>query len=177
VIKGFVFAKDTLMIAVREATEADFEPIWNIFHEILVAGETYGNDETFTAAEAQQMWLGPTVQTFVAYSADRVVGAYKLVPNMPGRGAHVANGSYIVDVDFRGRGIGRVLVEHSLHEAKKAGYKAIQFNFVVSTNQAAIRLYQEFGFQTLAILPKAFDHPVLGYVDAYLMHRSLEDTI
>ncbi len=163
------------MIDIRMATEEDFEAIWQIFHEIIIAGDTYVNDETFTAQAAHQMWLGPNVATFVASSAGRIVGAYKLTPNTPGRGAHVANGSYIVAANNRGSGIGRRMVEHSLHEAKQAGYKAIQFNFVVSTNQSAVRLYETFGFQILATLPKAFQHRTVGYVDAYLMHKSLEE--
>lgn len=162
------------MIALRMATAADFEAIWKIFHEIIVAGDTYPDDETCTAHQAQQMWLGSDVHTVVASTDQHVVGAYKLVPNMPGRGAHVVNGSYIVAAGYRGRGIGRLLIQHSLHEARQAGYTAIQFNFVVSTNRAAVKLYETFGFQTIATLPKAFRHSTLGYVDAYLMHRSLE---
>ena len=163
------------MISLRQATEADFEAIWQIFYETIVAGDTYVQDETFTAEQARQMWLGAGVHTVVACADDRVVGVYKLLPNTPGRGAHVANGSYIVDVGCRGHGIGRLMVQHSLEEARKAGYRAIQFNFVVSTNHAAVRLYEQFGFQTLATLPKAFRHKTAGYVDAYVMHRSLED--
>jgi L-amino acid N-acyltransferase YncA len=165
------------MISLRIATEDDFDAIWKIFHEIIVAGDTYVQDETFTAEQARQMWLGRGVYTVVACADGRVVGAYKLLPNTPGRGAHVANGSYIVDAGCRGQGVGRLMVQHSLREAKKAGYKAIQFNFVVSTNRGAVRLYEELGFQILATLPGAFRHKTLGYVDAYLMHRSLEGDI
>ena len=163
------------MIQIRPATEDDFPAIWAIFQEIIQTGDTYANDETFSGSEARQMWLGPTVRTLVACLDEEVVGAYKLVPNMPGRGAHVANGSYIVEAHYRGRGIGRQLVEHSLQEAKRLGYRALQFNLVVSTNQGAIKLYQQYGFQILATLPQAFRHPTLGYVDAYLMHRALTD--
>ena len=162
------------MISLRTATEADFEAIWTIFHEIIVAGDTYVQDDTFTAEQARQMWLGPGIYTVVACANARVVGAYKLLPNTPGRGAHVVNGSYIVDVAYRGQSIGRLMLQHSLQEARSAGYKAIQFNFVVSTNHAAVKLYEQVGFQTLATLPKAFRHKTYGYVDAYLMHRSLE---
>jgi L-amino acid N-acyltransferase YncA len=169
--------QDDLMIDIRPATENDFPAIWTIFQEIIATGDTYANDETFTAEQGRQMWLGPTVRTFVAWEADQITGAYKLVPNMPGRGSHVANGSYIVDAQFRGRGIGRQLVEHSLQTAKRLGYRAIQFNLVVSTNQGAVKLYQQYGFQILATLPQAFRHPTLGYVDAYLMHRSLADEL
>lgn len=161
------------MISLRRATAADFEAIWKIFLEIIVAGDMYPDDETCTADQAHQMWLGPDVHTVVASTEARVIGAYKLVPNMPGRGAHVANGSYIVDAGYRGRGIGRLLVRHSLREAEQKGYQAIQFNFVVSTNRAAVKLYESFDFQTLSTIPKAFRHGTLGYVDAYLMHLSL----
>src|SRR5688572_3537314 len=107
------------MITLRPATEEDFQAIWAIFREIIIAGDTYVNDETFTEEEARRMWLGPNVRTLVACIDERVVGAYKLVPNTPGRGAHVANGSYIVDARHRGAGIGTALVEHSLQEAKQ----------------------------------------------------------
>lgn len=163
------------MISLRPATEDDFPAIWRIFGEIIRAGDTYTNDLTFTEHEAHSMWLGPRVRTWVADADGQVVGAYKLVPNYPGRGAHVANGSYIVDANFRGGGIGRLMVEHSLREAKHAGYRAIQFNFVVSTNVGAIKLYEKLGFRILATIPAAFSHDELGYIDALLMHRSLED--
>jgi len=168
-------SEDETMISIRPATGDDFASIWSIFQAIIAAGDTYTNDETFTEHEAREMWLGPKVRTFVACSDTQIAGAYKLVPNYPGRGAHVANGSYIVDANFRGGGIGRLMVEHSLRQAKQLGYRAIQFNFVVSTNQAAIKLYQKLGFQTLATIPAAFRHDELGYIDAYVMHRSLED--
>lgn len=163
------------MITLRQATEADFGAIWTIFQEIIAAGDTYVQDETCTAEQARQLWLGAGIFTVVACDGERVVGAYKLLPNLPGRGAHVANGSYIVDAGWRGRGVGRLMLADSLQAARQAGYQAIQFNVVVSTNRGAVKLYQEFGFQILATLPGAFRHPTLGYVDTYLMRRSLEE--
>ena len=165
------------MLAIRAATGGDWAAIWRIFHHIILEGDTYVNDHTFTEWDARAMWLGSGVQTFVVCDDERVVGGYKLLPNMPGRGSHVANGSYIIDAEERGRGIGHLLVEHSIAEARKAGYRAIQFNCVVSTNHGAIKLYEKYGFRTLATLPKAFRHPTLGYVDAYVMHRSLDDDL
>ncbi len=162
-------------VSIRPATHQDFPAIWAIFHEIILVGDTYVNDATFTAHQAHQMWLGPTVQAFVTELDGRIVGAYKILPNMPGRGSHIANGSYIVDEAARGHGIGRRMVEHSLVEAKRAGYRALQFNCVVSTNQGAIKLYLDLGFAILATIPAAFDHPTLGYVDTHVMHRSLLD--
>ncbi len=163
------------MISMRPATEDDFPSIWRIFQEIIAAGDTYTQDETFSEHEARQLWLGPRVRCFVAEADGQVVGAYKILPNYPGRGAHIANGSYIVDAGLRGGGIGRLMVEHSLREASNAGYRAIQFNFVVSTNVGAIKLYEKLGFRTLATIPAAFRHDQLGYVDALVMHRSLDD--
>ncbi len=163
------------MTDIRKATGEDFAAIWRIFHEIIVAGDTYANDETMTAEQAREMWLGAHVYPVVATIDGEVVGAYKLLPNAPGRGAHVANGSYIIDAAYRGRGVGRLLVEHSLQAARQLGYKAIQFNFVISTNVGAVKLYESLGFRILATLPKAFCHRELGYVDAYVMHRSLEE--
>ncbi|HMO57371.1 MAG TPA: N-acetyltransferase [Roseiflexaceae bacterium] len=162
------------MTHVRAATDADFPQIWAIFAEVIAAGDTYPHDETFTAEEARRMWLGPAFRTFVAVD-DRaeVVGVSKLGPNFPGRGAHVANAAYIVAAHRRGTGIGRLLVEHSLAAARATGYRAIQFNFVVSTNRAAVQLYERLGFTILATLPGAFNHRALGYVDAYVMHRML----
>lgn len=163
------------MFVIRPANDADFGAIWNIFRAIIAAGDTYVQDETFTEAEARQMWLGPGVRCFVACDDERIVGAYKLLPNRAGRGAHIANGSYIVDANSRGMGVGRGMVEHSLKEAKQLGYHALQFNFVVSTNTGAITLYERLGFQILARIPNAFRHDELGYVDALMMFRSLDD--
>lgn len=163
------------MVTLRPATGEDFAPIWAIFQAIIAEGETYAQDETFTAEQARQMWLGPGVLARVALHEGQVVGAYKLLPNQPGRGAHVANGSYVVAAGRRGLGIGRQMVVDSLRAAREAGYRAIQFNFVVSTNQGAVRLYEDLGFRILATLPGAFRHQSLGYVDAYVMHCSLAE--
>ncbi|HEY1016386.1 MAG TPA: GNAT family N-acetyltransferase [Herpetosiphonaceae bacterium] len=163
------------MITFRPATDDDFPAIWAIFQAIIAEGDTYVQDETFAAEQGRQMWLGPGVLTMIALDEGQVVGAYKILPNQTGRGAHVANGSYIVRAGLRGRGIGRQMVVDSLRAARAAGYRAIQFNFVVSTNRGAVKLYEDLGFRILATLPEAFRHPSQGYVDAYVMHRWLAD--
>lgn len=161
-------------IAIREATRADFPAIWSIFQPIIEAGETYEYDETLTPQQAQEVWFNPKTLTIVAEIQGQLIGAYKLKPNHAGRGAHVANGSYIVAAHCRGQGIGRQLVEHSLEMAIAHNYRAIQFNIVVSTNIGAIKLYEKLGFHILATIPQAFNHKTLGYVDTHVMYRSLK---
>jgi ribosomal protein S18 acetylase RimI-like enzyme len=109
----------------------------------------------------------------VAEDNGRVIGMYKLIPNRIGRGSHVANASFMVDPAAQGRGAGRALGEHCLNEARRQGYDAMQFNFVISTNTAGVSLWQKLGFQIVGTLPKAFAHATLGRVDAYVMHRVL----
>lgn len=160
-------------LVVRRATAADAEPIWAIFSEVLAAGDTFVADETMGPDVAQEMWLGDGMTTFAACLDDAVVGAYKLYPNYPGRGGHVCQGSYVVAAGHRGAGIGRRLVVHSLGEARRQGFRSMQFNFVVSTNAAAVHLYEDVGFAVVGTLPGAFRHPSLGYVDVYVMHQDL----
>ncbi|NEO83281.1 MAG: GNAT family N-acetyltransferase [Spirulina sp. SIO3F2] len=157
----------------RTATPTDFAAIWSLFEPIIVAGETYEFDESLTAAQAQAIWFNPQTQTVVAEWQGQIVGSYKLKPNFAGRGNHVANGSYIVGMQWQGQGIGRQLVEHSLQTAIAQGYRAMQFNIVVSTNVGAIKLYEKLGFAIVATIPQAFNHRTLGYVDTHVMYRNL----
>ena len=117
----------------------------------------------------------PQGATYVACRGEQVVGTYLLKANQPGLGSHVANAGYMVDSREAGRGVGRALCEHSLEEARRAGFLAMQFNFVVSTNTRAVALWQAMGFRIAGTLPRAFRHQTLGLVDAYVMHRFLED--
>ena len=162
--------------AVLSIVPATFEHSSNIremFREVLVAGDTIPEDDTLTDTEIDAIWFGNGISPFVALYGGEVVGAHRLNPNYAGPGSHVANATYVTHTAYRGKGIGRRLVEHSLGEAKRQGYKAMQYNFVVSTNEAAVRLYKSLGFQILATLPQAFLHPTLGYVDVHVMHTFL----
>ena len=114
------------------------------------------------------------MRSWVADLDGRVAGVYKLVPNHEGRGAHVANASFMVAPPAQGRGVGRAMGEHCLREAARAGFRAMQFNLVVSSNAPAVRLWQKLGFEIVGTLPRAFNHARLGYVDAYVMYRSLD---
>ena len=163
-------------IAIRPALESDFEAIWTIFCAHLVSGESYVFTTATTREAGHQYWLGHGVRSFVAVTlAGRVLGMYRLVPNQVGRGRHVANASFMVSPAAQGAGIGRMMGEHSLNEARSLGYLAMQFNHVVSTNGPAIGLWKKLGFSIVGTLPKAFRHKRLGYVDAYVMYQLLQD--
>jgi L-amino acid N-acyltransferase YncA len=162
-------------MTIRPATTDDAEAIWQIFKAVVAGGDTYVFAPDTPRQEALDYYLGAHEhrQSWVAEEAGVVVGMYKLIPNRRDLGSHVANASFMVAPSAHGRGIGRAMGEHCLSEARRAGYQAMQFNFVVSTNKGAVHLWQELGFTILATQPKAFNHSALGYVDAYVMHRFL----
>ncbi|MBN3853541.1 GNAT family N-acetyltransferase [Paraburkholderia sp. Ac-20340] len=160
---------------IRPAVESDFEAIWPIFQQVISAGDTYVFAPDTSYEDAFAYWFGPGVVSYVAQEDGQIVGFYKLIPNTRDLGNHVANASFMVSPGHSGKGIGQRLGLHCLQEARKAGYEAMQFNFVVSTNTAAVALWQKLGFSIVGTLPSVFRHPKLGYVDAYVMHRFLAD--
>lgn len=162
---------------IRKAMESDFTSMWAIFHAVVSEGSTYVFAADASRQTAFDYWFGKDIKTYVAEDGGKIVGMYKLVANQRDRGAHVANASFMVDFAAAGKGAGKAMGEHCLREAKAAGFLAMQFNFVVSTNERAVRLWQGLGFQIAGTLPKAFQHPSLGYVDAYVMHRFLDDIV
>lgn len=160
-------------IVIREIAADEFDRVWPFFQAIVSSGDTYSYPPDLGFEEARTMWTSPPARCFVAESDGEVLGAYRLAPNHIGLGDHVANGSYMVSSAVRGRGIGSLLCAHSLAEARRAGFAAMQFNFVVSTNIGAVKLWQQHGFEIVGTLPKAFRHAQLGPVDAYVMYRFL----
>ncbi len=160
-------------MTVRRTTAADAAAIWRIFQAVVAPGDTYSFTTDTTEQDAVAYFLGPGITSFVAEGDTGVIGIYKLIPNRIGRGDHVANASFMVDPAAHGRGAGRALGEHCLDEARRQGYAAMQFNFVVSTNTAGVALWKKLGFEIIGTLPKAFRHATLGDVDAYVMHRFL----
>lgn len=140
---------------------------------MVAPGDTYTIDPNISRADAFAYWFRDDTRTYVADIDDRVVGTYTLRPNRSGGGAHVSNASFMVDPAVQGKGIGRAMAEHCLDEARRLGYRAMQFNSVVSTNQRAVRLWQMLGFNIVGTLPGAFRHPDKGFVDAYVMFREL----
>lgn len=163
-------------MTIRPAAETDFEAMWSIFRDVVAGGDTYVFAPDTPRAAAFAYWFGPGMATFVAEDGGRVVGMYKLVENQPGLGSHVSNASFMVAPSMSGKGIGRQMGVHALREARSRGFLAMQFNFVVSTNSAAVGLWQSLGFEIVGTLPRVFRHSTLGYVDAFVMYRSLEDT-
>jgi L-amino acid N-acyltransferase YncA len=160
-------------MTIRRATDADAAAIGRIFEAVVAPGDTYAFTADTAERDAVAYFLGPGITSFVAEGDGRVIGMYKLIPNRIGRGSHVANASFMVDPNAQGRGAGRALGEHCLNEARRQGYDAMQFNFVVSTNAAGVALWKKLGFEIVGTLPKAFRHATLGDVDAYVMHRFL----
>ena len=140
---------------------------------IIRAGETYTLPRDMDKESALAYWLSPEREVFVAEDQGETVGTYCLQTNQKGGGAHVANCGYMTAHTAMGRGVARAMCAHSLDRARERGFRAMQFNFVVSTNERAVRLWQSFGFEIVGRLPKAFLHPSLGYVDAYIMYRTL----
>lgn len=159
---------------IRRARGADRDAIWRIFQAVVAPGDTYAFPPDIERADALAAWMGPGIETFVAGDEHGLVGTYILKPNQRGPGDHVANCAYMVDPDHQGRGIGRAMAEHSLAAARERGYRAMQYNLVVATNEPAIRLWLSIGFHTVGTLTGAFRHPVHGEVDAYVMYRRLD---
>src|SRR5262245_55487013 len=159
---------------IRPATRADEDAIWDIFHAVVAHGDTYVFDAQTPREEGLAYWFRPDTYTYVAERDGQAVGTYILRGNQPALGSHVANAAFMVSPTARGSGIGRRLGEHCLAEARRLGFRAMQFNFVVSTNEAAVRLWQQLGFQIVGTLPGAFRHARHGFVDAYVMFAVLQ---
>ena len=158
---------------IRPARHDDRDAIWRILQPTIRAGETYTLPRDMSEADAIAYWMGPDRETFVAEEDGRILGTYFLRPNQLGGGAHVANCGYMTAAEATGRGVARRMCEHSMQRARDRGFRAMQFNFVVATNERAIRLWQGLGFETVGRLPRAFLHPRHGYTDALIMFRGL----
>jgi GNAT superfamily N-acetyltransferase len=161
-------------VIIRVAVEPDWPLIWPFFSAVVDAGETYAFPEGLSLEAARPWWMeGPPGQTVVAVEGDVVLGSAKMGPNRPGRGAHVATASFMVDPARQGQGVGRALGRHAVDWARAAGYRSMQFNAVVETNTTAVRLWQSLGFEILATAPESFDHPTHGLVGLHVMYQRL----
>jgi ribosomal protein S18 acetylase RimI-like enzyme len=158
---------------IRPATDGDADAIWAVMEPIIRAGETYTLPCDMVRDSALAYWLSSNHEVFVTEENGKIVGTYFLQANQQGGGGHVANCGYMTDVTATGRGVARAMCEHSLGRARGRKFRAMQFNFVISTNERAVRLWQSFGFEIIGRLPAAFLHPTHGYVDAYVMYRTL----
>lgn len=160
---------------IRRARDEDFDAIWQIIAPVIAAGETYSFDRDMDRDAGFQAWMTPPHTTYVAEIDNKIAGTYNIKRNRAGGGGHVCNAGYMVADWARGRGLASAMCEHSQREAKDQGYRAMQYNCVVSTNTGAVRLWKKHGFDIVGTLPKAFHHPTAGYVDAYVMYKSLMD--
>jgi len=160
-------------VQVRAASEEDTNAIWAILEPIIRAGETYPQPRDMDRESALAFWFSSGHEVFVAEDNGEIVGTYFLKANQKGGGAHVANCGYMTAPRATGRGVARAMCAHSLERARERGFRAMQFNFVVSSNERAVRLWRSFGFEIVGRLPKAFEHPTLGFVDALIMFRQL----
>lgn len=158
---------------IRTAGSEDEDAIWEILEPVLRAGETYTPPRDISREDAVAYWFAPTHEVFVAEEEGAILGTYYLRANQRGGGSHVANCGYVTAQHATGRGVARAMCLHSLDRARESGFRAMQFNFVVSTNERAVKLWSSLGFDTVGCLPGAFLHPTLGYVDALVMYRSL----
>jgi L-amino acid N-acyltransferase YncA len=162
-------------LTIQPATPADWPAIWEIFREVISHGNTYTYAPDMSPEAAKDIWIRNGCHPYVARLDGRVVGTYTLRTNKPGLGDHVANAGYMVHKDFRGQGIAKAMCAHSLDEARKYGFQAMQFNFVVSTNAAAVDLWQKMGFKIIGTVPRAYRHARQGLTDVFIMHRFLNE--
>ncbi len=160
-------------LIIRPAVEGDHDALWRIFHAVVAPGDTYAFPPDIDRDSALAAWLAPGIDTFVAERSGGVIGTYILKANQAGPGDHVANCAYMVDPAARRCGVGRAMAEHSFDAARARGFRAMQYNFVVSSNGGAVQLWRALGFAIVGTLPSAFRHPEYGEVDAYVMHRWL----
>lgn len=162
---------DTL--SVRKVLAKDHDQLWAIIKEVIAGGETYVFHPDSSREKMMAYWLAPDKHVYIVEENGEMVGTFTIKPNMPDRGSHVANGSYMVSPRHAGKGIGEFMGKYSLEEAKRLGYKAMQFNIVIKSNLPAVKLWQKIGFKIIGEVPNAFQHPKLGPTNAYIMYQEL----
>ena len=162
-------------MTIHPMTEQDWPQVWPFFDEIVQAGETYAYPLDLTSEQARRLWTtSPPGQTVVLEEDGRILGSATMGPNRPGRGSHVGTASFMVSGDARGRGVGRRLAEYVVQWHRDQGFRAIQFNAVVETNQAAVRLWEGLGFRIVGTVPAAFESGAHGLVGLHVMHLPLD---
>jgi GNAT superfamily N-acetyltransferase len=161
------------LIHIRKANPDDSNQIWHIIQQVISKGDTYAFDPETPREIMMTYWFGRDKHTYVATEDDRVVGTFVMKDNQPGLGSHIANAGYMVHPEFAGRGIGRLMGEFSIVEAKRLGYQAMQFNFVVKSNTKAVQLWLKLGFRIIGEIPDAFRHKESGLTNVCIMYRAL----
>ena len=160
-------------MSIRKATEADQDAIWDIIQPVIAKGDTYVFDPNSTKEKMLAYWLSAEKHTYVATQNETIVGTFFIKDNQPDLGSHIANAGYMTAPSASGQGIGMTMCEFSLEEAKRLGYRAMQFNIVMKSNEIAVRLWQKLGFTIIGEIPEAFNHPQNGLTNAYIMYQKL----
>lgn len=161
------------MLTIRAAEDRDKTLVWQIIKGVISGGDTYVFSPDSGEAEMTEYWFSPEKHVYVAEVGGEVVGTMWIKANQPGLGSHVGNGAYMVSPTAAGKGIGRRMAEFSIEEARRLGFNAIQFNFVVKSNEVAVKLWKSVGFEIIGEIPDAFDHLENGMTNAYIMYRKL----
>jgi len=161
------------MLAIRKANKADEPQIWEIIKSVIASGDTYVFSPNSSREKMLAFWCGADKKTYVALWEDKIVGTFFLKDNQPDLGSHIANAGYMVAPEGQGKRIGKTMAEFSIEEARKLGYQAMQFNFVVKSNEAAVKLWLNLGFAIIGEIPEAFNHTENGLTNAYIMYRKL----
>jgi L-amino acid N-acyltransferase YncA len=159
------------MLEIRKAAKEDKSQVWEIIKAVIATGDTYVFALDSPKEKMLDYWFAADKKTYVALYENVIVGTFFLKDNQPDLGSHIANAGYMVSPAAKGKRVGRRMCEYSLQEAKRLGYKAMQFNFVVKTNEIAVRLWQSLGFETIGEIPEAFFHAENGLINAYIMYR------
>lgn len=163
------------MTTIRKADEGDKPAVWQIIKAVIAGGDTYVFDPEAPEDEMMAYWFSPEKYNYVAENDGKVMGIFWLRANQPGLGSHVGNAAYMVAPDAKGRGVGKSMAEYSLKEARRLGFTAMQFNFVVKSNEVAVKLWKSVGFRVIGEIPNAFRHKTNGPTNAYIMYRELDD--
>lgn len=158
---------------IREVSKADFVSFWPTFSAVIEAQETYAFDPDMSFDQAYDLWCKQPIKSYVFVEGEQVLGAYYIKRNAMGPSSHICNCGYMVAAEARGKGVARRMCEHSQEIARQLGFKAMQFNSVVSTNEVAVELWKKLGFSILGTIPEAYKHKRLGYVDSYIMYKKL----
>lgn len=161
------------MTEIRKATDADKPAVWQIIKAVIAGGDTYTFAPETPEKEMISFWFSPEKHVYVAEENGKILGTYWLKANQPGLGDHIGNGGYMVSPDAKGKGIGKQMAHHSIEEGRRIGYYAIQFNFVVKSNTAAVNLWKSVGFEIIGEIPDAIRHKQNGLTNAYIMYRRL----
>ncbi len=161
------------IIEIRKATNADYEQIWDIIHAVIQTGDTYIFSPSSSKEKMLAIWCAPGKHTYVALVNGKIAGTFVIADNQMDLGSHIANGAYMVAPSAAGNGLGKAMGEFSLKEARRIGYKAMQFNIVIKSNERAVQLWQKLGFKIIGEIPEAFDHQQNGLTNAYIMYQKL----